>query len=327
MKDSLDERGVRELLDAAVADVEPRRGIDEIRERTRPGRRGSWVWGTAGAVVVTAATIAAVALTAGLPGASPNGPGPAGSTSERTASPWVVTVYYVGDTGAGPRLFRESRFGPPSAGGDKFRDAVQQAVDGDALDSDYRSAWPAATHVDRVSVGTGAVTVDLSGDLTTRPAGLSDAEARISVQQLVYTVQANTKALPVRFTVDGAPATTLLGVPVSGRVEAAGRDDTLSPISISSPAERSGRRVAVTSPVTVTGEASAFEANVQWELMRGDRVVKHGFTTARECCTLSPYRFTFTAPPGEYQLVVHEEDASGGEGTPSSLDSKNLTIS
>lgn len=52
---------IRELLDDAVADVEPRRPLSDISARTGRARR-SWVWGTAGAVLATAAVIAAVSL-------------------------------------------------------------------------------------------------------------------------------------------------------------------------------------------------------------------------------------------------------------------------
>ena len=114
---------------------------------------------------------------------------------------------------------------------------------------------------------------------------------------------------------------------VSRPVTAAPDDEVLSPVSISSPAEMKGRFLGpLPSPLTVTGHAAAFEANVQWDLMQGDTVVEHGFTTARECCTLAPYSFTLTAPPGRYTLVVHEEDASGGEGTPSTMDTKDISI-
>ena len=76
----------------------------------------------------------------------------------------------------------------------------------------------------------------------------------------------------------------------------------------------------------VTGQAATFEANVVWELKRGEEVVRQGFTTARECCALSPYSFEVTAPPGDYTLVVHDEDASGGEGSGPVKDTKRVTV-
>jgi hypothetical protein len=80
-------------------------------------------------------------------------------------------------------------------------------------------------------------------------------------------------------------------------------------------------------PITVEGQAAAFEANVQWELKQGDAVVKQGFTTAEECCTLSPFSFPIPLPaPGTYTLVVHDEDPSGGEGPAPWQDTKEITV-
>ena len=83
---------------------------------------------------------------------------------------------------------------------------------------------------------------------------------------------------------------------------------------------------ALETPVTVRGEASAFEATVQWELRQGSRVVRRGYATARECCTLSPYSFRVEAPAGDYTLVVHDEDVSDGEGNPVSRDTKAISL-
>ena len=313
---------IRDLLHDAVADVEPRHGVREIRTRTRAARsHRSWAWGAGGAVAATAVTIAAVAVLGS--GDRDQVPAPAGPPAAS-----AVPVYYLGDTGLGPRLFEESHGGASS--GDEGRDAVQQAVDGDAYDPDYRSDWPAGTRVNRVTSGGDGITVDLSGpDLEDRPASVPADAARVSLQQVVFTAQGVLRApgRPVSFTLDGSPAHRLLGVAVRAPLSASSADDVLAPVSISTPVDMPGRDLRpLSSPVTVEGRASAFEANVQWELMRGDTVVRSGFTTAGECCTLSPYSFRFSAPPGEYTLVVHDEDASGGEGTPSSMDTKRIEI-
>ena len=76
----------------------------------------------------------------------------------------------------------------------------------------------------------------------------------------------------------------------------------------------------------MTGRAATFEANVVWELKRGADTVRNGFTTAQECCTLAPYSFTVTAPPGDYTLVVHDTDESDGEGIGTSQDTKAITV-
>ena len=96
----------------------------------------------------------------------------------------------------------------------------------------------------------------------------------------------------------------------------------LSAVSIATPAEGA----VVPTRFEVTGQAATFEANVVWELKRGEEVVRQGFTTARECCTQSPYSFEVTAAPGDYTLVVHDTDESDGEGIGTSADTKRITV-
>ena len=55
-------------------------------------------------------------------------------------------------------------------------------------------------------------------------------------------------------------------------------------------------------------------------------VVKDGFATAQECCTLSPYSFEVTAKPGDYVLRVYDADMSGGEGPGEHEDTKAVTV-
>ena len=63
------------------------------------------------------------------------------------------------------------------------------------------------------------------------------------------------------------------------------------------------------------------------QLMQDDRVVKRGFTMAKECCTMAPYSFKVkSVPPGEYTLVVHDSDPSGGEGFAPWQDTKRVTV-
>jgi hypothetical protein len=83
----------------------------------------------------------------------------------------------------------------------------------------------------------------------------------------------------------------------------------------------------VPSTFKVTGLAATFEANVSWELEQDGRSVKHGVTTARVCCTLSPYSFTVRdVPAGRYTLVVHDTDESGAGGPYPWQDTKQLTV-
>ncbi len=57
-----------------------------------------------------------------------------------------------------------------------------------------------------------------------------------------------------------------------------------------------------------------FEANVQWELMQGDTVVKQGFTQPRSAARWRRTPSRSRPRPARYTLVVHDEDASGGRG-------------
>lgn len=232
----------------------------------------------------------------------------------------AVPVYYLGGTGSGVRLFREFH----RVQGDRLAAALDLAFRDSADDPDYRSGWPQGTTVRSAGADRRTLTVDLSGpDLAKRPAGTSRAEARQALNALVFTADGVTQSnTPVAFRIDGAPAKTVLGVKVGPALARANPDKVKSPVSVFSPAQ--GATVAA--PVRVTGEAATFEANVVWELMQGDKVVKHGFTTAKQCCTLSPYSFTVKAPPGSYTLVVHDTDDSGGNGVGTSKDTKEITV-
>jgi hypothetical protein len=309
---------IRTLLDDAVRDVEPRQGLEAIRERA--GVRRTHRLRTVGvAVLATAATIAAVTVVANLPDGG--GTGPDQVSPAAPAEGPVGNVYFVGDTGAGPRLFAEAHRAPTQAV--SLDRAVQIAVEGLADDPDYGTGWPAGTTMQRAQLESGVLSVDLGGDLAQRPAGMTEQQAGLALQQLVYTAQdvAGSK-VPVTFLLDGERTDSLLGEPTGRPVGPASAEDTLSSVMVSTPED--GARVR--SPFTVTGEASAFEGNVQWELKAGDAVVDSGFATARESGTLAPYSFTVKAPAGTYTLVVHDEDVSDGEGVPPTQDTKQVVV-
>lgn len=318
---------VRALLEDAVADIEPRPGLDRIRSRTATVRRRPRAWGVAAAAVLATAAVVmgVVVLGTGMrsqpgPDGAPAG-GPVAGPSQASEAAPTVAVYFVGSTGRGPRLFPEPRVASSSAAA--LDEAVSAAVSGSAADDDYRSLWPTGTTMERAQLSAGVLSVDLSGPVAERPSDLSRQDAALAVQQLVRTAQGVVgRRLPVTFLVDGRPAASVLGEATSRPVAAAATEVTLTPVSVGVPLDGS----TVTSPFTVEGEASAFEANVQWELVRDGAVVKRGFATARECCTLSPYSFTVTAPPGDYTLVVHDEDVSGGEGNGQTRDTKRVTV-
>lgn len=360
----MNDEQLRRLLEDAVSDVEPREGLDAIRARTRVrsmSTRRSWLLGAGGAVVATAATVVAVAVLADggagdEPGREPGFAGPSASTgavesaaptdpSSPTPQPSssttgstpattsTVPVYYVGETSRGTRLYREFHRVPDD--GNAVLAALTEAVSTPPDDPDYRTAWPAGTVVLAAGVqetdDDRQIVAVLSSDVTdlrSRPTGMTPEEAERSVQQLVYTAQAAAQErLPVQllYSRDGGReqrTDQLLGVPVAEPLAEAPVEEVLAQVWVIDPADGA----EVTSPFTVNGLAAAFEANVVWELRRGEQVVDEGFTMARECCKMEPYSFEVSAPPGEYTLVVQDTDPSAGEGPGVWEDTKQVTV-
>lgn len=370
-----EEDRLRDLLDGAVADVEPRRGLDEITSRTRAAATTQqshrpWYLGAAAAVVATAATIAAVAVTSNGPGTTAADPGPADGTPSEVGSPLeptpssepeaepepptpptpptvepsqptpssakpvqpAVPVYYVGETGQGPRLFREFH-SPRDTVPDLLTTAVEQALSLTPDDPDYFSPWPDGANLGQADFDGEIITLDLDLEaagagadvgLHDRPAGMSEEAAEMAVQQLVYTAQAALQQgrPPVQFLIDGGRTDQVLGVPASEPLAHGDETSVLAQVWIIAPAEGA----VVQSGFTVEGIGAFFEANATWELRQGDRVVSSGFTMAQECCRMAPYSFTVDAPPGDYTLVVKDEDMSGGEGFTPFQDTKNVTV-
>jgi hypothetical protein len=317
---------LRRLLDDAVSDVHPRDGVEEIRSRARRPSAMRWLPITIAAAAATAVVIAGGAWLAQRgPGSSSPAAGPA--TPDRTASapaaghPVDATVYYVGATAAGPRLFPEVRRVADATDTD-VQVAVTEALTGTPKDPDYQNPFKSLGVTATATVQGGGVTIDLS-DQVSRPGGMDATTAQAAVQSLVRTADAAASSTqPVTFTVAGAPAASVLGVSTDSPLAPAGDDSILSTVLVESPAQDA----TVPTTFTVRGRAATFEANVVWELKRGDATVRNGFTTAQECCTLAPYSFTVTAPPGDYTLVVHDTDESDGEGIGTSQDTKAITV-
>ncbi len=114
----------------------------------------------------------------------------------------------------------------------------------------------------------------------------------------------------------------MLGLDTSAPVAPAGADSVMATVSVDYPVQDA----ELPTVFEVRGRAATFEANVVWELKQGGHVVKRGFTTATQCCTLSPYSFTVSVDPGRYTLVVHDTDESDGEGVGTSEDTKDIDV-
>ena len=65
------------------------------------------------------------------------------------------------------------------------------------------------------------------------------------------------------------------------------------------------------SPVRVSGEAKAFEANVPWRVLDAKgRVVKAGHTSTAEGFVFSGFAFDVRLTPGTYTIEIQEDNPS-----------------
>jgi hypothetical protein len=272
-----------------------------------------------------AGRLAAVCLALFLIGACATGEpsGGAGSPSPSPPPPRALPIYYVAETGAGFRLYRE--FHPVPERDDPGTDAVREMLASPAgIDPDYRSFWPPGTALNSpVRREGGVITVDVSDQALAANLGAELAER--TVQQLVYTVQgALASTEPVLILVSGRPVPELWGhVATAEPLPRADPYQTRSLVQIDDPTH--GARLGRT--VQVRGEAATFEANVPWQLSRDGAVVRTGFATATEGQRFAPFGFSLTLEPGDYVLTVTEDDPSGGEGRPPFTDTKSFTVS
>ncbi|QJY46175.1 GerMN domain-containing protein [Pseudonocardia broussonetiae] len=251
--------------------------------------------------------------------AAPDAPTTAPTTTAAAPPERALPVYFVAETDSGPRLYREFH---RVATDDPASDAVREMLAG-ALDPDYRTPWPGGTALRApVEVAGGVITVDLTG--VTPGAQVGTAGAELTVQQLVYTVQAALQSTdPVRILLDGEPVEELFGaVSTAGPVPRGDLYATRSLVQIDAPAH--GATVA--GPLVVTGEAAVFEATLPWEVLRDGAVVASGVTGTAEGQVFAAFSFPVELPPGDYVVRITEDDPSGGEGRPALTDDKAVTV-
>jgi hypothetical protein len=348
-------RALREEADRVLTSPD---ALARIRRRTAraPFWRTPLALGMAAAVVTGTAVIAGGVVVLGGSDVDSTVTGPSETTLDTTSSPTqppetptsdpsltappptaestppptdvvaTVPVYYVTETPAGMRLAREFRSVPAPDG--PVVAAVETMLAEDPLDPDYRRLWDASTDVESVEADDGIIEIDLSG--STDHTGAADDEARLAIQELVYTVTAALSSigenggLPVQLLVDGEPIDKIWGnLDVSDPVERAPQLEVRQHVQINNPAE--GANVGRT--VTVDGEAAVYEATVRWQVLDdAGNEVQSSFTMAETCCQFSPFRFSVELEPGSYEVVVSEEDASGGEGRPPMSDSRTFTV-
>ncbi len=251
---------------------------------------------------------------------------PASPTESATAAvaARTVPVYFVGDTQrAGTRLYREFQ----RVDGDPLVAAAGLLTAGSALDPDYRTLFPGGDFAD-VRYADGRLVVTVADDSWhTRPPGMSKREARLAVQELVYTLQGvqQERAQVVALDQGGSP------VPLFGftTLRQAPPLNVLSHLSLTSPEEGS---VVNNGTLEVSGVGNSFEANVGWEIRQGKRVVRNGFATMAGWMEPKLFPFETTVdvadlPPGDYTLWATTDDPTGGtEGIGAMTDDKSFTI-
>lgn len=246
------------------------------------------------------------------------------SQSPSQAAGTAVPAYFVSDTPQGPRLFREFQ----RVTGDPLLSAARLVAGGTPHDDDYRTLWP-TVEIESVQPTDGLLLVTLADDgFTSAPDGMSTLEARTALQQMVYTLQGvQQERVPVQFHRPHGPA-KLFGVDIGQPVGQANPMDVLSMVQLTSPEQ--GATVSGDT-LEVSGRASSFEANVPWEVRRGDEVVLDGFTTAKGWMNrLYPFSASVdvsSLEPGDYTFVARTDDPSGGaEGGGPTEDSKDFTL-
>jgi hypothetical protein len=348
--DPFDELMRRSLADEA-AKIEPADGLHEIQARVRSQRkpisRRPWALTAGAAVVSTAAAIGVFTVLAddgnragesGVAGPtttsasvapesrtssspSPNATqSPSATAYRETVTAKAVPVYWLGktvgnDTGAGMRLYRTfSRItGRPA------EEAVRLMTTQKPDDPDYQSPWIGAV-VSSVTRSEDGVTVDFK-ELPRRK--LEPAVANLAIQQLVYTVQGalNDMTVPVQVTEQGRPSSSLFGMDTPQPLGRAQPSDVQALVWILGPTNGA----VVSGPVTVTGTAAAFEAQVDWRATNlKTKATVSGYTTTKEGQSFSSFEFTPKLTAGSW--LVEAYLASPTDGKITNTDSKLIFV-
>jgi hypothetical protein len=231
-----------------------------------------------------------------------------------------ISVYFVADTPRGFKLFSEERIF--SAVDDIELQVISDLVSGKTLplDPDYVNLWGGTNRVNSVSIAGSVGTVDL-GELSLNVGAEGEQRA---IDQIVWTLTALAPEVKsVAFTVNGKTIESFAGhVDTTATFERAIDYEVLNPIQINS----INQGAELTSPVTISGQACTFEANVVWKLFQNGIALKNGFTTATAGC---PDRGNWSISlenlePGEYTIQVLEYSAE--DGSLFAIDDKQFTI-
>jgi hypothetical protein len=231
-----------------------------------------------------------------------------------------VKFYFVSDTARGFKLFSETQ--PLIAANDLNLQVVSDLVTGKItpLDPDYSNLWGGTNTVNSVKVNESVATVDL-GEISLNVGAEGEQRA---IDQIVWTLtEFAPKITSVAFTVNGKTVESFAGhVDTTSAFVRALDYEVLNPLQISS----INQSAELTSPVTISGQACTFEANVVWKLFQDGTVVQDGFTTATTGCPdRGDWSISFSElKPGEYTIQVLEYSAE--DGSLFAIDDKKFSV-
>ena len=185
--------------------------------------------------------------------------------------------------------------------------------------SGLQTAIPAGTRLLEISIDRGVATIDLTSEYQSGGGSLS---MQVRLGQVVYTLTQFPTVKRVSFRLDGTPVNVFSseGIVLDHPVGRSDYVNLLPAIEVSKPGD--GARVK--SPVTVSGTANVFEANVTVEILdAAGKVVGKTFTTAT-CGTgcRGTYSVPVTFEVGREQrgtIVIHDDDAAGTGKPPHSV--------
>ncbi len=243
-----------------------------------------------------------------------------GTTENAIEGGIPVKFFFVSDTPRGFKLLSEVQ--PWTAADDMNLQVVSDLVTGKIvpLDSEYTNLWGGSNTVNSVGIAGSVATVDL-GDISLNVGAEGEQRA---IDQIVWTLtEFAPEVKAVAFTVNGKTVESFAGhVDTTAQFERAIDYEVLNPLQISS----INQGAELTSPVTISGQACTFEANVVWKLLQDDKVVQESFTTASSGC---PERGDWSITledlaPGEYLFQVLEYSAE--DGSLFAIDDKRFTV-
>lgn len=326
---------LRDTFAEEADSVTPADGLQAIRARAgRTGDRSRTLF--RGLVAATTVAVAGAAVTLGVvvnqppqpvdeavPMATQAGTPSRNSSQDSSPSPSLapneepaLPVFWLD---ADNKLHREYHM-RGNSGGDRVTAAVELMISADPFDPDYvRGPWRANDQV-QVTRDGDALVVDLPSGAFADTA-VSAETARAALQQLVHTATAAVQVPgPITILIDGTPGRAWdmidVGQPMTRDVMARAQ------VWIDNPQHG---EVKPSGELTVSGSATAFEGNLNWEIVDSSgKVVAEGHATAGANGTFDTFSFTVALEPGTYVVRVWEPSAK--DGSRLHLDDHEFTV-